>query len=71
MAVQMGEMIPASSSQEPIILDGKYALLSVLGKGAFGTVYEAEHLVVGKKAAIKVLHSELSDDEESRSRFVQ
>ena len=67
----MGEMIPASSSQEPIILDGKYALLSVLGKGAFGTVYEAEHLVVGKKAAIKVLHSELSDDEESRSRFVQ
>jgi eukaryotic-like serine/threonine-protein kinase len=37
------------------VIDSKYALLRQLGSGAAGAVYEAEHLVVGKRVAVKVL----------------
>ncbi len=38
-------------------LDGKYTLLRELGSGGTGTVYEAEHVSVGKRVAIKLLHA--------------
>jgi serine/threonine protein kinase len=50
--------------------DGKYLLGREIGSGAAGTVYEAEHLVVGKKVAIKILHPSLARDETLCARFV-
>jgi serine/threonine protein kinase len=52
------------------VLDGKYALLREIGAGASGKVYEAEHLVVGKFVAIKVMNREQFADPEQRDQFV-
>src|SRR5262249_55404134 len=38
-------------------LAGQYEILSKLAAGAIGTVYEAEHRVLRRRAAIKVSHS--------------
>ncbi|HVU02004.1 MAG TPA: serine/threonine-protein kinase [Polyangiaceae bacterium] len=50
-------------------LDGKYTLVKELGVGATGTVYEGEHVVVGKRVAIKVLHTHCAADDLIRARF--
>jgi len=50
---------------------GEYAILGPLGAGGMGRVYSAEHPVIAKKAAIKVLHPELSVNKEAVDRFVQ
>src|SRR5689334_19396227 len=50
---------------------GEYRILGPLGTGGMGRVYAAEHPVIAKKAAIKVLHPELSVNQESVDRFVQ
>ena len=50
---------------------GEYRILGPLGQGGMGRVYSAEHPVIAKKAAIKVLHPELSVNKEAVDRFVQ
>ncbi len=51
-------------------MDGKYALLREIGSGGTGTVYEAEHLIVGKKVAIKLMNAGAFAEHDSRARFV-
>jgi hypothetical protein len=49
---------------------GNYRLLGLLGKGGMGAVYEAMHLYIERRAAIKVLHAQLSQNSEFRTRFL-
>jgi eukaryotic-like serine/threonine-protein kinase len=46
-----------------------YEIVSVLGEGGMGTVYQAVHPIMGRKAAIKVLKPELARDESLVRRF--
>jgi eukaryotic-like serine/threonine-protein kinase len=48
---------------------GKYAVERILGIGGMGTVFEARHLRLGHRVAIKVLGSELRDYPELVTRF--
>jgi serine/threonine protein kinase len=48
---------------------GNYKVTSLLGEGGMGIVYLAEHPVIGRKVAIKVLHVALSRDTEVVARF--
>lgn len=48
---------------------GRYEILGLLGEGGMGAVYEAEHLHLGRKVAIKRLHPELAKDESAVRRF--
>jgi serine/threonine-protein kinase len=41
------------------VISGKYRVVRLLGDGGMGSVYEAEHLQLGSRVAIKVLHPEL------------
>ncbi|MET0388980.1 MAG: serine/threonine-protein kinase, partial [Polyangiales bacterium] len=51
-------------------LIGNYRIVTELGGGAMGQVYFAEHTVMGRRAAIKVIRDELSTHEESVQRFI-
>ena len=48
---------------------GSYRIVKVLGEGGMGVVYLAEHTKIGRKAAIKVLLTELSGNSELTKRF--
>ncbi len=42
---------------------GDYILIRLLGRGSFGEVYLGEHVYLGSKAAIKILHATLPEGE--------
>jgi serine/threonine-protein kinase len=51
-------------------LDGKYQIRKLLGEGAMGSVYEAEHTATGRRVAVKVISSaDLTRDPKVVSRF--
>ena len=50
---------------------GKYRLLAQLGEGGMGTVYRAEHVVLGSPAAVKILLPQFSQDPVVVDRFFQ
>ena len=49
---------------------GEYIIAEQIGVGGFGSVYRAEHPLIGKQVAIKVLDQKLSGDPEMVSRFI-
>jgi eukaryotic-like serine/threonine-protein kinase len=48
---------------------GSYRIVSELGKGGMGVVYRAEHVQLGRPAALKMLLSQLSSDAAIVQRF--
>ena len=48
---------------------GHYQIMSKLGEGGMGIVYLAQHALIGRKAAVKVLRAECSTNEENVARF--
>ncbi|MGE0396868.1 MAG: serine/threonine-protein kinase [Kofleriaceae bacterium] len=48
---------------------GEYQILSLIAKGGFGAVYKAEHVLLGRVVAIKVLHEEFGVSSEAALRF--
>jgi serine/threonine-protein kinase len=73
--VPISEEVNTIERPHPVDLEpgdsvGEYVILQKLGEGGFGAVYEAAHPVIGKRAAVKVLHAQHSSDEAVTSRFV-
>jgi serine/threonine-protein kinase len=50
---------------------GSYRILNKIGTGGMGAVYLAEHPLIGKKVALKVIHRELAGNKEVVQRFFQ
>src|SRR4051812_49202888 len=48
---------------------GSYSITELVSVGGMGTVYKAEHTLIGKLAAVKVLHPELRSNREIAQRF--
>ena len=48
-----------------------YRVTGQLGRGGMGFVWEAEHAILGRKAAIKTLSNDLGGDGDFRERFIQ
>lgn len=51
------------------ILADRYKILNVIGQGGMGVIFRAEHIKIGRKLAIKVLHPAHITDEEAVVRF--
>jgi serine/threonine protein kinase len=49
---------------------GNYRVVALLGEGAMGAVYRAEHPVIERKAALKVIHPQHARNPEVVGRFV-
>jgi serine/threonine-protein kinase len=52
-------------------IGGKYVVRSVLGEGGMGTVFEAEHITIGRSVAVKVLHPQQARKKDAVKRFHQ
>ncbi len=53
-----------------LVLEDRYRLERAVGSGGFSTVFEATHLVLGIRVAIKVLRFPEGDDTERRGEFL-
>lgn len=53
------------------VLDGKYRLVRLLGKGGVGEVYEAVHELIGLRVAVKLIRFEYASNAELNQRFLQ
>ena len=53
-----------------VLLD-RYRLIKLIGEGGMGSVYQAEHITIGRKLAVKVLAQEYCDSPEVVARFLQ
>ncbi|MBI1848723.1 MAG: tetratricopeptide repeat protein [Planctomycetes bacterium] len=62
---------PQTHSLAGKVMRGKYRLVRKVGEGSMGTVYEAEHVQLHKRVAVKVLHPDLYLSEEALNRFQQ
>ena len=51
------------------MLAGKYLLESMIGSGAFGSVFRARHLGLDHRVAVKVLRADAAGSAESMARF--
>ena len=60
---------PADSSAETPRQIGQYEIVRVLGTGGMGTVYQAVHREMQRDVALKVMRSDLTDQESLKKRF--
>jgi serine/threonine protein kinase len=63
---------PSGQAGQDIVgrMAGEYRLLRKLGEGGFGAVYEAEHPLLRRRAAVKVLHQVAGMDSDGVLRFI-
>ena len=52
------------------IVEGRYRILRLLGEGGMGSVFLAEHALIKRRVAIKILHPELAADADVIERFM-
>ena len=51
-------------------LEGRYKIIKTVGEGGMGTVYLAEHMLIKRRVAIKILRPELAADSAVVERFM-
>ncbi|MGC4087298.1 MAG: serine/threonine-protein kinase [Polyangiaceae bacterium] len=51
------------------LIDGKYLVVRLLGRGGMGAVYEGKHTLVERRVAIKIVFDEVASAEGGASRF--
>ncbi len=69
-AAGVAQTIDADALQ-PGTVAGSYVLKKEIASGGGGTVYEAQHKVLGRKAAVKVLRRQLAASPQMVTRFVR
>ena len=62
-------MTPACDERLGSSIGGKYKIVRLVAEGGMGAVYEAVHLVVKRRFAVKFLRAELTQRRDALSRF--
>jgi eukaryotic-like serine/threonine-protein kinase len=62
---------PGAGALLGTVVDGRYEVLSIIGEGGMGVVYEVRHRALGKRFALKALRDDLARDAELAARFIQ
>ncbi len=62
---------PADDPLVGAVVSERYRIVRKVGEGGMGAVYQAEHAVIGKRIALKVLFADLSRRQELVARFLQ
>jgi eukaryotic-like serine/threonine-protein kinase len=65
---------PPPDGDDPLVgamLSDRYRIVRPIGEGGMGVVYEAEHVLIEKRVALKVLRSDFSQKEDVVERFRQ
>jgi eukaryotic-like serine/threonine-protein kinase len=52
------------------VVEGRYRIIKTLGAGGMGTVFLAEHALIKRRVAIKILHQDLATDANVVERFM-
>ncbi len=52
------------------MVEGRYRIIKTLGAGGMGTVFLAEHALIKRKVAIKILHQDLATNADVIERFM-
>src|SRR3954470_5058708 len=52
------------------VVEGRYRIIKTLGAGGMGTVYLAEHALIKRRVAMKILHPDLATDSDVVERFM-
>jgi serine/threonine protein kinase len=63
------QLIDLRELEPGTVIRGKYRIVRMLGRGGMGTVYLAEHILLGRQRALKFISSELSQDATFLRRF--
>jgi len=58
-------------SEQERVLAGRYRVGELIGRGGMADVFEGVDLRLGRKVAIKLLKSDLANDESFESRFAK
>jgi serine/threonine protein kinase len=71
-AAALATQVEADLAEPDLIgseVDGRYRVLELIGEGGMGKVYLAEHVEIGKRVALKVLHPSYSRMPDLVERF--
>ena len=63
---------PPAEPEDPYVganLNNRFVIEAKLGEGGFGAVYRGKQLATGRKVAIKLLHPEMTRDDNVMARF--
>jgi eukaryotic-like serine/threonine-protein kinase len=69
--ISSGDTLPGNDPLVGMILSERYKILRQIGEGGMGLVYEAEHVAIEKRVALKVLRDDFSNRPEVVERFKQ
>lgn len=71
MAPKMVSRVPLLGQCQPgDLIDGRYRIAQKLAEGGMGVVFLAEHVLIRRRLAIKLLHAELAPDRWMVQRFL-
>ena len=66
-----GEADPSTTRLLGRVVDGRYAIVSLLGEGGMGSVYKVNHTSLDRQFAMKVLKKGLAEDRKLAERFIR